>query len=117
NLLDLQTIRLTGGEPLLYAELTALIKGIRALGIHDIKMTTNGFLLAKKAAALQQAGLRSINVSLDGLTEESFFRITKRRGLKQVLDGLITAKKIGLTVKINTVIMAGENTDEILPLL
>jgi len=91
--------------------------GIRQLGIHDIKMTTNGFLLAKKAVFLQKAGLRSINVSLDALSESSFYRVTKRTGLKQVIEGIIAAQEIGLEVKINTVIMAGENDQEILPLL
>src|SRR5690606_15700142 len=51
DLLDLQTVRLTGGEPLLYPDLTKLVMGIRQLGIHDIKMTTNGCLLAKKPRA------------------------------------------------------------------
>ncbi|MBD1424397.1 GTP 3',8-cyclase MoaA [Sphingobacterium arenae] len=117
DVLHLQTIRLTGGEPLLYPDLPKLITGIRQLGIHDIKMTTNGFLLAKKVTSLQEAGLRSINVSLDALSETPFFRVTKRAGVKQVIEGIIAAKKIGLEVKINTVIMAGENDKEILPLL
>ncbi|MBD1429208.1 GTP 3',8-cyclase MoaA [Sphingobacterium litopenaei] len=117
HLLHLQTIRLTGGEPLLYPDLTKLTKGIRQLGIQDIRMTTNGFLLAKKVVALQQAGLRSINVSLDALSESSFYKVTKRTGLQQVVEGIIAAKEIGLEVKINTVIMAGENDQEILPLL
>lgn len=117
HLLHLQTIRLTGGEPLLYPDLTKLTKGIRQLGIRDIKMTTNGFLLAKKVASLQEAGLRSINVSLDALSESSFYKVTKRAGLKQVLEGVTAAQETGLEVKINTVIMAGENDQEILPLL
>lgn len=117
DVLHLQTIRLTGGEPLLYPDLPKLITGIRQLGIHDIKMTTNGFLLAKKVASLQEAGLRSINVSLDALSETSFYKVTKRAGLKQVLEGITAAQEMGLEVKINTVIMAGENDQEILPLL
>ncbi|MCC2598777.1 GTP 3',8-cyclase MoaA [Sphingobacterium sp. FBM7-1] len=117
QLLQLRTIRLTGGEPLLYPDLPQLIQGIRRLGISDIRMTTNGFLLAKKAAALREAGLRSINVSLDALSERAFLRVTKRAGLQQVLDGITAAQETGLEVKINTVIMAGENDQEILPLL
>lgn len=115
--LNLQTVRLTGGEPLLYPKLTELIAGIRSLGIRDIKMTTNGFLLARKLEALKRAGLQSINVSLDALDERCFFRMTKRTGVTRVVDGILTAKDAGVDVKINTVVMRGENDSEILPLL
>jgi Molybdenum cofactor biosynthesis enzyme len=115
--LNLQTVRLTGGEPLLYPDLAALIAGIRSLGIRDIKMTTNGFLLARKIEALKRGGLRSINVSLDALDGERFFRMTRRMGVARVVEGILAAKEAGVDVKINTVVMRGENDNEILPLL
>ena len=115
--LDLQTVRLTGGEPLLYPELVGLIAGIRSLGVRNIKMTTNGFLLARKVEALKRAGLQSINVSLDALDERCFFRMTKRGGVERVIAGITGAKNAGMDVKINTVVMRGENDHELLPLL
>lgn len=117
QILNLQTIRLTGGEPLLYPELTELIEGIRSLGSRDIRMTTNGFLLARKIEALKHAGLQSVNVSLDALDEACFFRMTGRSGAARVMAGLLAAKDAGLDVKINTVVMRGENDCELLPLL
>src|SRR5690606_23227313 len=87
DVLHLQTIRLPGGEPLLYPDLPKLLTGIRQLGIHDIKMTTNGFLLAKDVTSLQDAGLRSINDALEALSKTSFVRITKRAGCKKVIEG------------------------------
>src|SRR3546814_4097516 len=68
---------------------TGLIAGIRSLGVRDIKMTTNGFLLARKVEALKCAGLRSINISLDALDEGSFFRMTKRQGVERVIAGVL----------------------------
>ncbi|PRD48966.1 GTP 3',8-cyclase MoaA [Sphingobacterium haloxyli] len=115
--LHLQTVRLTGGEPLLYTSLTELIASIRHAGIKDIKMTTNGLLLAQKAESLEKAGLRSVNVSLDALTENTFLQITRRKGVKRVIAGITAAKDAGLDVKINAVLSRGENDNEILPLL
>ncbi|OCX54781.1 GTP cyclohydrolase [Mucilaginibacter sp. PPCGB 2223] len=115
--LNLQTIRFTGGEPLLYRELPQAIKGVKALGIPDIKLTTNAFLLDRMAPALKTAGLRYVNVSLDAMDEESFFRMTRRRQLDRTLKGIETALACGLDVKINAVMMKGKNDDQVLPLL
>lgn len=115
--LNLQTIRLTGGEPLLYRELDTVITGIKAIGIDDIKITTNAFLLERNALKLRQAGLHSINVSLDAMDGDTFFRMTRRKQLQRTLKGIETAIDCGLEVKINSVIMRGENHDQVLPLL
>ncbi len=115
--LDLQTIRFTGGEPLLYRELPKVISGVKALGIPDIKLTTNAFLLDRMAPALKEAGLQYVNVSLDAMDEESFFRMTRRRQLSRTLKGIETALACGLQVKINSVMMKGKNDDQVLPLL
>lgn len=115
--LNLKTIRLTGGEPLLYRELEAVIQGIKAIGINDVRMTSNGFLLERMALKLKQAGLRSVNVSLDAMDEDSFFKMTRRKQLQRTLKGIEAAIAAGLEVKINAVIMRGQNDDQILPLL
>ena len=87
ELLDLETVRLTGGEPLLYPDLPLLVKGITRMGIPDISITTNGLLLDRKAKELKEAGLQSVNVSLDAVDPDVFFMVNKRDGLSKVLTG------------------------------
>lgn len=115
--LNLETIRLTGGEPLLYRELPQLIHGLNQQNLHQIQMTTNGYLLARQAQALKNAGLKSVNVSLDAIEEDVFFAISKRKNVNKVIAGIDSALNCGLTVKINAVIMKGINESQILPLL
>ena len=114
--LGINKIRLTGGEPLVRAELPALVRMLSQIdGIHELSLTTNGTLLRNNALALKQAGLSRINVSLDTLKEDKFQRITRLGKLQDVLEGIETAKKVGFQpVKINTVVMRGINDDEIL---
>ncbi|MEO6537756.1 MAG: GTP 3',8-cyclase MoaA [Ferruginibacter sp.] len=113
----LQTIRLTGGEPLLYRNLLPVIAGIGEMGIHQIKITTNGFLLAKMAEPMKQAGMQSINVSLDAMDEDIFFLMSKRNNVQRILDGIEAALAVDLGVKLNAVIMKGINQSQIIPLL
>jgi len=115
--LGLRTLRLTGGEPLLYKELELIVRGAVRMGIEDLALTTNGLLLEQQAEGLKKAGLQSINVSLDAIDEAGFFRISRRRGLQKILNGIDKALECGLSVKINTVVMRGINEDQILPLL
>ncbi|MDP4217777.1 MAG: GTP 3',8-cyclase MoaA [Bacteroidota bacterium] len=117
GLLQLTTVRLTGGEPLIYPDLIGLIAGIRSMGIGEIKLTTNGVLLKRLAAPMQQAGMRSINVSLDAIDEELFFRMSRRRSVKRIVEGIDAALEAGLDVKINAVIMRGMNDSQIIPLM
>jgi cyclic pyranopterin phosphate synthase len=114
--LDLETVRLTGGEPTLYRDLPALIREIRNIGIASIKMTTNGYLLTNKIDAYAEAGLTSLNISLDAVEPEPFFRVSRRRNLRKILDGIEKAVALGLEVKINCVVMRGLNDDQIVPL-
>jgi len=111
-----RTIRLTGGEPLVrkgIEDLTAMIAGID--GSLDIAMTTNGILLEEKAVALKQAGLRRLNVSLDTLHADRFKDLARRDALARVLRGLAAAKAAGFApIKLNMVVMRGQNDDEIL---
>jgi GTP 3',8-cyclase len=117
SILDIETVRLTGGEPLLYHELVPLIKGIKQIGIPKIKLTTNGFLLERLAMPMKEAGLQSVNISLDAVDENIFFLMSKRNDVKRILNGIDSAITAGLQVKINTVVMKGINENQILPLL
>jgi cyclic pyranopterin phosphate synthase len=113
--LGVNKVRLTGGEPLVragLADLVRLLAGIEA--INDISLTTNGVLLARHAAELKDAGLMRVNVSLDTLQPEKFRQITRWGCLEDTLQGIDTARAVGLNpVKINVVVMAGLNDDEI----
>jgi cyclic pyranopterin phosphate synthase len=117
TVLNLETIRLTGGEPLLYHDLIPVIKGIKEIGISEIKLTTNGFLLERFAKPMKDAGIKSINVSLDATDEDVFFLMSKRSNVEKVMHGIDAALEAGLKVKINAVIMKGVNDAQVLPLL
>ena len=113
--LGINKIRLTGGEPLVrlgLADLVGMLAGIDA--IDDISLTTNGILLAQHAAGLKKAGLRRVNISLDTLKPERFGQITRCGKLEDTLQGIAAARAAGLDpVKINMVVMAGVNDDEL----
>ncbi|MCC9137477.1 GTP 3',8-cyclase MoaA [Pontibacter silvestris] len=115
--LNLETVRFTGGEPLLYHDLITVVEGVREIGIPHIKITTNAYLLDRMAPLLKEAGLQSVNVSLDAVDEEAFFKMSKRRHVDRVLKGIDTALKCGLEVKLNSVVLKGLNHEQILPLL
>ena len=114
ELLGVRELRLTGGEPLVRADLIDIIAALRKAhpGL-PISMTTNGVGLDKKAAALKAAGLTRINVSLDSLHEETFTKLTRRPFLDRVLAGVDAAWAAGLgPVKLNAVLMRGINDAE-----
>jgi len=117
--LGVEKIRLTGGEPLLRKDLSALVARLAAVPtIRELCLTTNGSALAEQAATLHAAGLQRINVSMDTLDAAKFKAITKRGDLQRVLDGLFAAQRCGLQpIKINAVIERGMNDDEIIPLV
>jgi cyclic pyranopterin phosphate synthase len=86
-------VRLTGGEPLVRRELWRLVEMLSAIGdVHDLSLTTNGYLLARQVDDLVAAGLRRVNVSLDSLAPDRFFQLTRRDSLAQVLEGLEAAQ-------------------------
>ena len=109
-------IRLTGGEPLVRRDMIDLV---RALGRHvggeldEVTLTTNATQLAEHAAALADAGVRRINISLDTLDREVFHALSRRDALGDVLAGIDAARAAGLAVKINTVALRGVNEGEI----
>lgn len=111
--LGVRRVRLTGGEPLVRKNLPELAARLSATpGIDDLSLSTNASLLSEYAAALKEAGISRINVSLDSLQHERFKEITGGK-LQTVLDGLQAAKRAGISpVKINVVAMKGLNDDE-----
>ena len=112
--LGIEKIRLTGGEPLLRPALEDLVASLRSIkAIKSISMTTNGLLLADKVKQLKEAGLDSVNISLDSFEPTRFKAITGIDGLEKVLESIEAARNIGLKLKINTVIIRGWNEDEI----
>lgn len=118
--LGVRKIRLTGGEPLLRANLPDLIGDLTSIpGIEDVALTTNGVLLARHAAELKAAGLNRITVSLDSLDPAIFSRMSGGfGGLDDVLDGIEHARSAGLVpIKINTVVQRGVNDHTVLDLL
>jgi cyclic pyranopterin phosphate synthase len=105
-------VRLTGGEPLVRTQVEKLVELVsRVQGIEDLTMTTNGYLLAQKAQALKDAGLRRITVSLDSLDDQVFQQMNGRGyGTQRVLEGIEKAAAVGLTpIKINAVVQRGVN--------
>jgi GTP 3',8-cyclase len=117
--LGVDRVRLTGGEPLVRRDLPKLVSMIAAKpAIRDFAMTTNGVLLAENAAALKEAGLRRVTVSLDTLRPERFRDLTRFDDLSRVLKGIEVAAGIGFSpVKIDSVVIRGVNEDELVPLL
>jgi len=111
-------VRLTGGEPLVRRDFPVLLGMIAAIdGIRDLALTTNGYLLDRDAEALVAAGLRRINVSIDSLQRDRFFRITRRDALPRVLRGLeaIARHPEVRPVKVNAVAIRGFTEDEVVP--
>jgi len=117
--LGVRKIRLTGGEPLLRHKLEVLVAQLSKIeGIEDLALTTNGFLLAEKAAAFRQTGLRRVTVSLHSLDDEVFARMNGVGfSTARVLEGIHKAAEVGLTpVKINVVVQRGVNDHTIVDL-
>ena len=116
--LGIRKFRLTGGEPLVRAEIAKLVAALSALpGLGDLSLTTNGVLLEERAAELAGAGLKRINVSLDSLVRETFERLARRDALDRVLRGLQAASRLFPgPVKVNAVVIRGINDLEVIPL-
>jgi GTP 3',8-cyclase len=111
--LGVKKIRLTGGEPLARKDLADILKKLAVYPV-ELTLTTNGYLLDRHLPDLLTAGVQSINISLDSLQAERFYKITQRNYFNQVWNNILLAVKSGLHVKINTVIMQGVNEDEVL---
>jgi GTP 3',8-cyclase len=113
-------LRLTGGEPLLRRGLPQLVARLAAIdGVEDLALTTNGSLLARHAAALRDAGLRRLTISLDTLDPERFRQLSGGRGdIAEVFAGIEAAEAAGFdAIKFNCVVQRDVNEDDVLPLL
>ncbi|WP_293234008.1 GTP 3',8-cyclase MoaA [Paludibacterium sp.] len=113
--LGVQRFRLTGGEPLMRRRLPSLVERLSAIGgVRDLSLSTNGTQLARHAAALRQAGLTRLNVSLDSLDKGCMREVTGRDSLDAVIAGLMAGKAAGLApIKLNMVLMRGVNDGEV----
>lgn len=112
-------VRFTGGEPLVRADVPELIKRVKEVeGIEHVALTTNGFLLGRAAKRLKEAGLDSLNISLDSLKAERFAKLARVDALERVQRGIEQALEAGLSkIKLNAVIIRGFNDDEIIELV
>ncbi len=112
----IRKVRLTGGEPLVRKGFISFLERLSKVeGLEEITLTTNGVLLKSLAADIKNCGIKRINVSLDSLRSERFFRITGRDFFERVWEGLEEAESVGFNpIKINVVAIKGVNDDEIL---
>ena len=111
-------IRLTGGEPLVRRDFPRLVSMLAAVArVEDLSLTTNAYLLERDAAALVEAGIKRVNVSIDSLQRDRFFQLTRRDSLPQVLRGLeaIAAFPEVRPIKVNAVALRGFTEEEALP--
>ncbi|MGE5277128.1 MAG: GTP 3',8-cyclase MoaA [Acidobacteriota bacterium] len=117
--LGVERVRLTGGEPLVRRNLPELVRLLAAKdSLRDLALTTNGVLLSDQAAALWEAGLPRVTVSLDTLVRERFQRLARFDELPRVLAGIEAAARAGFSpLKIDTVVIRGVNDDELLSLI
>ena len=110
-------LRITGGEPLVRRNVISLFESLgrhlKTGALEELALTTNGTQLAKHAEALQKAGVRRVNVSLDSLDPQRFKAITRWGDHAEVMEGIRAAKAAGLKIKINTVVLRGINEDEV----
>src|SRR5207248_6672051 len=113
--LGVRSVKLTGGEPTVRAELPVLVRMLRESHPQiEISMTTNGYLLDRLAKPLAEAGLDRVTVSCDSLMRHRFEEMTRRDALDKVMAGLRAADEAGLTpIKLNCVVIAGTNEDEV----
>jgi cyclic pyranopterin phosphate synthase len=109
-------VRVTGGEPLVRRGCVDFLAALKKIdGLQDISLTTNGILLEEYAEKIFNTGITRINISLDSLDKDKYFKITNGGNLDAVLRGIIRAEEVGFSpIKINTVLIKGFNDDEAL---
>jgi molybdenum cofactor biosynthesis protein A len=116
--MGIEKIRITGGEPFVRKDIMQLLTALSKLdGLKELSLTTNGVLTAPHVAELKAIGVRSVNLSLDTLDAGRFFAITRRDEFANVMDTMHELLKHDREVKINAVVMAGKNTQDIIPLV
>jgi cyclic pyranopterin phosphate synthase len=114
----IEKIRITGGEPFARKGIMEFLTNLsNTIGLKELTITTNGVLTAPLVPELKKMGIKSVNLSLDTLDRNKFFSITHRDELPAVLETLKQLLHHGFDVKINTVVMDGRNTDDIISLV
>jgi GTP 3',8-cyclase len=115
--LGIEKIRLTGGEPMMRRDIEQIIfklSQLKARGLRDLALTTNGYFLPHRAHSLKEAGLDRITISLDSLRRDVFKQMTGVDVLDRVMEGIEAARAAGLQpIKINAVVVRGHNEDEV----
>jgi GTP 3',8-cyclase len=112
--MGIRKIRVTGGEPLVRPGVEDFIARLKAIGVQDLSMTTNGHLLAERCDRLMAAGLNRINISLDSLDRKKFEEVTRTKTFDQVMAGIEAAQASSLRpVKVNAVLVRGLNDNEV----
>ena len=110
----IEKIRITGGEPFVRKDIMPFLEELSQLaGLKELSITTNGVLTAPHVPALKQLGIKSVNLSLDTLDRQRFFEITRRDELDKVLHTLQVLQEHEMDVKLNAVVMAGKNIEDI----
>lgn len=115
--LGISKIRITGGEPFVRKDMVYFLQRLKQIpGVQEIHITTNGVLTVPHVAQLKEMGITSVNLSLDTLDRERFKQITRRDELARVMDCFHQLLEHNIPTKINTVVMEGQNTEDIVPL-
>ena len=108
-----EEVRVTGGEPTLRHDFIDIMKGLSDIPLKKLALTSNAFALEKYLVELKDTACSSINISIDSLNPERFFKITKSNSLEKVLCATLSARDLGFKVKVNCVMMKGVNDDEL----
>lgn len=116
--MGVEKIRITGGEPFVRKDFLPLLEDLSQLhGLQELSLTTNGLLTAPFVPELKRLGISSVNLSLDTLDKDRFFRITRRNSFDQVIHTLETLLAHGIKVKLNMVVMENINITDIIPMV
>lgn len=116
--MGINKVRITGGEPFVRKGLMDFMQRLSAIeGMDNLHLTTNGTVNGDTIAELKTLGIKSVNLSLDSLDRQRFFEITRRDCFEQVMETLEQLQKQDIPTKINMVVMARRNTDDILPMI
>ncbi len=114
NQCGIDEIRLTGGEPTLRPDIEKIISGLSEFNLKKLGLTSNGKGLKQLFPSLLESSCKFLNLSLDSLKADKFFKITRSDSFKEVYTNILTARDFGFKVKINMVVIRGKNNDEIL---
>ncbi|MCB0571653.1 MAG: GTP 3',8-cyclase MoaA [Phaeodactylibacter sp.] len=116
--MGIDKLRITGGEPFVRRDMMDFLRGLsRIEGLNRINITTNGTVTAPLVPELKSMGIHTVNLSLDALDPQRFFQITRRDAFAQVWETFEALLEHGIHTKVNAVVMAGKNTDDIIPMV